>query len=166
MLSFHLSLLSFKSGSTMHTSTRQGSMTAPPHPGETTWKDPGTCLAMLPAWVEHWSAEFDRKFWLREDTGETTWKDPSVTLSDHPFTPATPAAAAVPAGPSFSELHSEEHGVPYWVNDKTGEATWQRPPDSQAIKTPDSDQPPGAPARPRWFCCHTAPSVLPGTPYE
>jgi hypothetical protein len=76
------------------------------------------------------SAEFNQKFWLREDTGETTWRDPTAGVS-MPHTVLecqvsklinsdtcprlTTGDAALPE-PTFTEKFSEEHGIPYWVS--------------------------------------------------
>ena len=76
-----------------------------------------------PTHLSHRSAEFNRKFWLREDTGETKWTDPTHE--------STPADVALPE-PTFTEKFSEEHGVPYWVDNATGESTWEEPASERA----------------------------------
>ena len=57
-------------------------------------------------WVEDYSNEYDRKYWVNRVTGDKVWQKPAAT---------------------WVEKYSEEHKRAYWWNRSTGESTWLNP---------------------------------------
>ena len=116
--------------------------------GETTWDRPSkpekieSSSALPEGWTAHVSetSEPGKKYYVNEKTGETTWDKPGAKKVDESSSDSTgdatgdsPAVATadteevVPDGWSVHVSRTSDPGKKYYVNDKTGETTWDKP---------------------------------------
>ena len=92
-----------------------------------------------PGWSEQVSQSSDpgKTYYVNEGTGETTWDRPSAAESPKPVHKGTPVVdsaepplatpTGLPSGWSEHVSQSSDPGKKYYVNDGTGETTWDRP---------------------------------------
>jgi hypothetical protein len=90
-------------------------------------------------WEELFSEKHNRRYWKNKKTSEKTWKDPksqnlptvAAENSSNADNLKLDISGSVPAGTDNEEwemLYNEKHKRNYWKNKKSGEKSWNPPP--------------------------------------
>ena len=97
-------------------------------------------------WVEKYSEQHQRSYWVSRRTGKSTWTNPRATSASSPAAGGArgPRSAQLPSG----WVEKSHNGRPYFVNRHTGERSWERPQTMPAPQdTAESAEPPASAAR-------------------
>ena len=112
----------------------------------------GVQRPLLPSWVEKIDDSSGSVYYMNTLSGESSWERP--TGSEMEPTEAAPddgGMQLLPLPPNWVEKLDDSNGAAYFSNTLTGEASWERPPASEAAATPADGGSGQWPLPPHWI---------------
>ena len=117
----------------MNATTREKSWTRPAAAGGAAapraarTQRPAATSSSSSEYVEKYSEQHGRPYWVHKETGSKTWKMPDEARQGGGRAASKAASDGAASASVWVEKFSREHQRPYWRNTETGKSTWSDP---------------------------------------